>query len=149
MQMAPPSACRETKAIVVVWKDPPFEPLFSTFVIYQCQRDYASSLEDAEKRRQLESSNRRWLSDPQTTCSHEMCSSEGNFKKSLDKVAQLQVADLPAQSISRIHYPESKTGCLPAYPSLSSFPVLAMPLGQELWGHGLRFYPLDAGLNHG
>ena len=48
MQMAPPSAC-ETKAIVVVWKDPPFEPLFSTFVIYQCQRDYAGSLEDAER----------------------------------------------------------------------------------------------------
>ena len=47
--MAPPSACRETKAIVVVWKDPPFEPLFSTFVIYQCQRDYAGSLEDAKK----------------------------------------------------------------------------------------------------
>ena len=77
-----------------------------------------------------------------------MCSPEGNFKKSLDKVAQLQVADLAAQSISRIHYPESKTGCLPAYPSLPSFPVLAMPLGQELWGHGLRFHPLDAGLNY-
>ena len=131
MQMAPPSACRETKAIVVVWKDPPFEPLFSTFVIYQCQRDYAGSLEDAEKRCQLEPS----VAQRPLCLDHlqeRMCSAVGNFKKSLDKAAQLQVSGFPAQSISRIHYPESKTGCLPAYPSLPSCPGLTLA-GNASW----------------
>ena len=69
-----------------------------SFVIYQCQRDFVGSLEDAEKRRQLDSWNCRRLGHPRTTCKHQRgCVLQSGFsKKSLEKAAQIKVADSQA-----------------------------------------------------
>ena len=144
--MAPPSACCKTKGIVARGKDPPFERLFS---IYQCQRDFVGSLEDAEKRRQLDSWNCRRLGHPRTTCKHQRgCVLQSVFsKKSLEKAAQIKVADLPAQAVQEFTILSQGQPYLPLPPSLPPKAVqcllsrrLAMPLRQELKGHGLRFH---------
>ena len=148
--MAPPSACCKTKAIVARGKDPPLSRSSPSFLIYQCQRDFVGSLEDAEKRRQLDSWNCRRLGQPANTredVSSSQCSQKISGKSCTDKGG-----GLTSTSSSRVHYPESRT-VLPTYPLPPYLPPslprrLAMSLGQELKGHGLRFHPLNAGMDN-
>lgn len=118
--MAPPSACCKTKAIVARGKDPPLSRSSPSFVIYQCQRDFVGSLEDAEKRRQLDSWNCRRLGHPRTTCKtpERMCPPVRVLKKSLEKATQIKVADLPAQAVQEFTILSQGQPCLPLPPSL-------------------------------